>query len=68
MSAQRLVFNEPTWLDTLAAWLLALLLILPLAYAVWTAFLAPEYSTRFTLLAPRPRPGGSCPASAAPAA
>jgi sn-glycerol 3-phosphate transport system permease protein len=48
----RLVYNDPTWLDTLAAWLLALLWILPLAYAVWTGFHAPEYSTRFTLLAP----------------
>ena len=35
---QRLAYNEPTWLDTLAAWLLALLWILPLVYAVWTAF------------------------------
>ena len=49
---QRLAFNEPTWLDTVAAWLLALLWILPLAYAVWTAFHASEYSTRFDLLAP----------------
>lgn len=48
----RLVYNEPTWLDTLGAWLLALLWILPLAYAVWTAFHASEYSTRFSLLAP----------------
>jgi sn-glycerol 3-phosphate transport system permease protein len=47
-----LAYNDPTWLDTLAAWLLALLWILPLAYAVWTGFHAPEYSTRFTLLAP----------------
>ena len=29
----RLVYNEPGWLDTLAAWLLALLWILPLGYA-----------------------------------
>ncbi len=48
----RLVYNDPTWLDTLAAWLLALLWILPLAYAVWTAFHPSEYSTRFELLAP----------------
>ncbi|MBO9650065.1 MAG: carbohydrate ABC transporter permease [Variovorax sp.] len=48
----RLAFNEPTWLDTLAAWLLALLWILPLAYAVWTAFHPAEYSTRFALAAP----------------
>jgi sn-glycerol 3-phosphate transport system permease protein len=50
--AQRLVYNEPTWLDTVAAWLLALLWILPLAYAVWTAFHPSEYSTRFELTAP----------------
>ncbi len=48
----RLVYNDPTWLDTLAAWVLALLWILPLAYAVWTAFHPAEYSTRFELLAP----------------
>ncbi len=48
----RLVYNEPGWLDTVAAWLLALLWILPLVYAVWTAFHPGEYSTRFTLLAP----------------
>ena len=45
-------YNEPGWLDTLAAWLLALLWILPLAYAVWTAFHPAEFSTRFALLAP----------------
>jgi len=49
---QRLAFNEPTWLDTLAAWLLALLWILPLVYAVWTAFHPAEYSTRFSMTAP----------------
>ena len=48
----RLVWNEPSWFDTLAAWLLALLWILPLVYAVWTAFHPSEFSTRFTLLAP----------------
>jgi sn-glycerol 3-phosphate transport system permease protein len=48
----RLVYNDPGWLDTLAAWVLALLWILPLVYAVWTAFHPSEYSTRFTLLAP----------------
>jgi sn-glycerol 3-phosphate transport system permease protein len=48
----RLAYNEPTWLDTLAAWLLALLWILPLVYATWTAFHPSEYSTRFALLAP----------------
>jgi len=48
----RLVYNDPTWLDTLAAWVLALLWILPLAYAIWTAFHPSAYSTRFELLAP----------------
>ena len=50
--ADRLVYNEPGLLDTVAAWLLALLWILPLAYAVWTAFHPGEYSTRFVLTAP----------------
>ncbi|RYF31438.1 MAG: carbohydrate ABC transporter permease, partial [Comamonadaceae bacterium] len=49
---QRLTYNEPGWLDTLAAWLLALLWILPLVYAVWTAFHPAEYSARFSLFAP----------------
>ncbi|MEO8543754.1 MAG: carbohydrate ABC transporter permease [Burkholderiaceae bacterium] len=48
----RLVYNDPTLLDTLAAWLLALLWILPLLYAVWTAFHPSAYSTRFELMAP----------------
>jgi sn-glycerol 3-phosphate transport system permease protein len=48
---RRLVYNDPTWLDTVAAWMLALLWILPLAYAVWTAFHTSEYSTHFVLLA-----------------
>jgi sn-glycerol 3-phosphate transport system permease protein len=38
--------------ETLAAWLLGLLWILPLAYAVWTAFHSREYSARFVLGAP----------------
>jgi sn-glycerol 3-phosphate transport system permease protein len=41
-----------TKLDTVAAWVLALLWVLPLVYATWTAFHAPEFSTRFTLDAP----------------
>jgi sn-glycerol 3-phosphate transport system permease protein len=49
---RQLAYNEPGWLDTLASWLLALLWILPLAYAVWTAFHPAEFSTRFALLAP----------------
>jgi len=38
--------------ETAAAWLLGVLWILPLLYAVWTAFHPREYSARFTLLAP----------------
>jgi sn-glycerol 3-phosphate transport system permease protein len=38
--------------ETGAAWLLAILWILPLAYAVWTAFHPAEFSARFTVLAP----------------
>lgn len=45
-------YQAPTWLDTLAAWVLALLWFAPLAYAIWTAFHPSEYSTRFTLTAP----------------
>ena len=50
--SQQPAYNAPGWLDTIAAWLLALLWILPLVYAVWTAFHAPEFSTRFSLTAP----------------
>ncbi|ARP92961.1 carbohydrate ABC transporter permease [Bordetella genomosp. 13] len=39
-------------LDTLAAWLLGLIWILPLAYAAWAAFHPAAYATRFDLLAP----------------
>jgi sn-glycerol 3-phosphate transport system permease protein len=39
-------------LETTGAWLLALLWISPLAYAVWTAFHPSEFSVRFTLDAP----------------
>jgi sn-glycerol 3-phosphate transport system permease protein len=39
-------------LETAAAWLLGVLWVLPLVYALWTAFHAPEYSTRFVLTAP----------------
>ena len=38
--------------ESVAAWLLGLLWILPLVYAVWTAFHPPEFSTRFALDAP----------------
>ena len=39
-------------LETGAAWLLGFLWILPLLYAFWTAFHAPEFSTRLALSAP----------------
>ena len=39
-------------LETMAAWVLGLLWIAPLAYAFWTAFHAPEFSVRFALSAP----------------
>jgi sn-glycerol 3-phosphate transport system permease protein len=38
--------------ETAGAWLLAVLWISPLAYAVWTAFHPSEFSVRFTLDAP----------------
>ncbi len=39
-------------LETVAAWMLAILWLLPLLYAVWTAFHPAEYSARFEPLAP----------------
>ncbi|WP_407048672.1 carbohydrate ABC transporter permease [Methyloraptor flagellatus] len=39
-------------LDTAAAWALGILWLLPLVYAVWTAFHPPAYATRFELFAP----------------
>lgn len=41
-----------TLLETIAAWLLGFLWILPLAYAVWTAFHPAANATRFDLSAP----------------
>jgi sn-glycerol 3-phosphate transport system permease protein len=38
--------------ETAGAWLLAVLWILPLVYAAWAAFHAPEFSARFSLAAP----------------
>ena len=38
--------------ESAAAWLLAVLWLLPLLYALWTAFHPPEFSARFELLAP----------------
>ena len=42
----------PLALETAGAWVLALLWILPLAYALWTAFHPAEFSARFVLSAP----------------
>jgi sn-glycerol 3-phosphate transport system permease protein len=39
-------------LESVGAWLLAVMWILPLAYAVWTAFHPAEYSARFVPTAP----------------
>src|SRR5438034_752619 len=39
-------------LETVGAWMLGALWILPLLYAVWTAFHPREYSARFVLTAP----------------
>ena len=39
-------------IETVAAWILGFLWILPLIYAFWTAFHPSEFSTRFELLAP----------------
>jgi sn-glycerol 3-phosphate transport system permease protein len=39
-------------IETLAAWVLAILWVLPLAFAMWTAFHPAAYSTQFALAAP----------------
>ncbi|CAN5535770.1 carbohydrate ABC transporter permease [soil metagenome] len=52
MSSRRIAYNAPTWVDTAAAWLLALLWILPLVYTLWTAFHPSEYAARLVLGAP----------------
>ena len=41
-----------TALETLAAWLIALLWVSPLLYAFWAAFHAPEFAIHFDLFAP----------------
>jgi sn-glycerol 3-phosphate transport system permease protein len=45
---------SPTFraLETVAAWILGFLWVLPLVYAIWTAFHPAEFSTRFALTAP----------------
>jgi sn-glycerol 3-phosphate transport system permease protein len=49
VQAPRVAMRE---LETAGAWLLGLLWLLPLLYAVWTAFHPAEFSTRFVLTAP----------------
>jgi len=49
-AGQNLIYDR--LLMTLGAWLLALMWILPLAYAVWTAFHPAQYETQFDLFAP----------------
>ena len=39
-------------LETIAAWVLGVVWVLPLLYALWTAFHPSEFSTRFVLTAP----------------
>lgn len=45
-------FDYDRTLNTLAAWMLALFWLLPLAYAIWTAFHPAEFETRFEPFAP----------------
>ena len=49
---KRKPFDFDRSLNTFAAWFLALLWLLPLLYAVWTAFHPSEYETRLSLFAP----------------
>ena len=44
--------HKSSFVDTFAAWLLAILWVLPLLYAVWTAFHPSEFSAKFVLSAP----------------
>jgi sn-glycerol 3-phosphate transport system permease protein len=52
MSARQHTGRANAALDTAAAWLLAILWILPLAYAIWAAFHPSEYSAHFVPDAP----------------
>ena len=45
-------FDFDRSLNTFAAWCLAIMWLLPLLYAVWTAFHPSEFETRFELFAP----------------
>lgn len=51
-AAARFEVNYERVLITTGAWLLALLWLLPLAYAIWTAFHPAIYETHFDLFAP----------------
>lgn len=50
--AQAPLYNGTSWLDTVAAWLMALLWVLPLLFAIWTAVHPAEYAARFDWSAP----------------
>src|SRR5216684_8860316 len=52
ISPDELAMSVGRALETVGAWLLGLLWVLPLAYAFWTAFHPSEFSTRFVLTAP----------------
>lgn len=58
MTAQALPYSRPLSrlavpaLDTLGAWLLAILWVAPLVFAVWAAFHTPEGALSFNLFAP----------------
>src|SRR5262249_29802065 len=55
MRAQSIAYApQGPWrlLESAAAWLLAILWLLPLLYAIWTAFHPAEYSAQFVPLAP----------------
>lgn len=49
---RRKAFDLDTALNTFAAWVLALLWILPLAFAIWTAIHPSAYEANFELFAP----------------
>ena len=52
MSGRRPFTLRVPGLETVAAWLLAMIWIFPLLYAVWAAFHPPAYMVRFDLFAP----------------
>src|SRR5690554_1115325 len=52
MSGRRSFALRMPSLETMAAWLLAIIWIFPLLYAIWAAFHPPAYMVRFDLFAP----------------